>query len=209
MKEFLGFRKGHPVRKLWEQLVNSNMYGAFYEGHVDEVLHDGDKFALGNITLQMLYTPGHLPDHMCIEILEPNIVYGSDIDLTEFGPYYGHPNSSISEFKESIHKLQHNNYKALISGHLKEPIIEDYKTALAAYQRQFGIRFNGLSAEPEEREKLWGKVGKRAKALYGEGISLPSAEHFSGKTPVEFIDNLQNWLEGDAGSEIKQEKEKI
>ncbi len=140
MKEFLGFRKGHPVRKLWEQLVNSNMYGAFYEGHVDEVLHDGDKFALGNITLQMLYTPGHLPDHMCIEILEPNIVYGSDIDLTEFGPYYGHPNSSISEFKESIHKLQHNNYKALISGHLKEPIIEDYKTALAAYQRQFGIR---------------------------------------------------------------------
>ncbi len=65
------------------------------------------------------------------------------------------------------------------------------------------------NAEPEEREKLWGKVRKRAKALYGEGISLPSAEHFSGKTPVEFIDNLQNWLEGDAGLEIKQEKEKI
>ena len=140
MKEFLGFRKGHPVRKLWEQLVNSKMYGALDEGHVDEVLRDGDKFDLGNITLQMLYTPGHLPDHMCIEILESNIVYGSDIDLTEFGPYYGHPNSSISDFKESIHKLQHNNYKALISGHLKKPIIEDYKTALAAYQRQFGIR---------------------------------------------------------------------
>ncbi len=140
MKEFLGFRKGHPVRKLWEQLVNSKMYGALDEGHVDEVLRDGDKFDLGNITLQMLYTPGHLPDHMCIEILESNIVYGSDIDLTEFGPYYGHPNSSISDFKESIHKLQHNNYKALISGHLKEPIIEDYKTALSAYQRQFDIR---------------------------------------------------------------------
>ena len=140
MKAFLGFQKGHPVRKLWEELVNSKMYGALDEGHVDEVLHDGDKFVLGNITLQMLYTPGHLPDHMCIEILEPNIVYGSDIDLTEFGPYYGHPNSSIPDFKDSILKLQHKNYKSFISGHLKNPIIEDYKTALAAYLRQFGMR---------------------------------------------------------------------
>lgn len=157
MKTFLGFHKGHPVRKLWEQLVNSKMYGALDDGHVDEVLHDGDKFALGNITLQMLYTPGHLPDHMCIEILEPNIVYGSDIDLTEFGPYYGHPNSSIPDFKDSIMKLQHRDYKALISGHLKNPIVEDYKTALAAYLRQFGMRedlvlaaiMGGASSIPE------------------------------------------------------------
>lgn len=157
MKTFLGFHKGHPVRKLWEQLVNSKMYGALDDGHVDEVLHDGDKFALGNITLQMLYTPGHLPDHMCIEIREPNMVYGSDIDLTEFGPYYGHPNSSIPDFKESILKLQHRGYRALISGHLKNPIVEDYKTALAAYLRQFGMRedlvlaaiMGGASSIPE------------------------------------------------------------
>lgn len=160
MKAFLGFQKGHPIRKLWEQLVNSKMYGALDEGHVDEVLHDGDKFALGNLTLQMLYTPGHLPDHMCIEILEPNIIYGSDIDLTEFGPYYGHPNSSIPDFKESILKLQHRDYRALISGHLKNPIIKDYKTALAAYLRQFGMRedlvlaaiMGGASSIPEITE---------------------------------------------------------
>jgi len=140
MKEFLGFHKGHPVRAMWQHLVNSKMYGCLDEGKVDEVLRDGDKLALGNFTLKMFYTPGHLPDHMCIEILEPNMVYGSDIDLTEFGPYYGHPNSSIPEFKESIKKLQQRDYKALISGHLKSPVVEDYKTALSAYQRQFDIR---------------------------------------------------------------------
>lgn len=140
MKEFLGFHKGHPVRSMWEQLVNAKMYGCLDEGRVDEVLRDGDKFALGNTTLKMLYTPGHLPDHMCIEIIEPNMVYASDIDLTEFGPYYGHPNSSIPEFKESIRKLQQRNYKALISGHLKNPVVEDYKTSLSAYERQFDIR---------------------------------------------------------------------
>ena len=140
MKRFLGFEKGNPVRKLWEQLVNEKMYGAFDEGRVDEVLSNGDKFSLGDITLKTLYTPGHLPDHMCIEILEPNLVFASDIDLTEFGPYYGHPNSSIRDFKNSIRKLQHGKYSGLISGHLKEPLVVDYKDRLTAYSRQIGMR---------------------------------------------------------------------
>ena len=140
MKKFLGFHKGNPVRKQWEQLVNEKMYGALDDGRVDEVLKNGDTFGLGDITLKTLYTPGHLPDHMCIEILESNMVYGSDIDLTEFGPYYGHPNSSIQDFKDSIRKLQDRDYTALISGHLKSPVVENYKTALSAYQKQFDIR---------------------------------------------------------------------
>ena len=102
MKQFLGFDKGNQVRKLWEQLVNEKMYGAFDEGQVDEVLTDGDKYSLGNITLKTLYTPGHLPDHMCIEILEPNLVFASDIDLTEFGPYYGHPYARQIEIREDL-----------------------------------------------------------------------------------------------------------
>ena len=140
MKEFLGFHKASLVRPLWEQLVNEKMYGALDEGRVDEVLENGDKFALGDVTLRTLYTPGHTPDHMCIELLEEKLIFGADIDLTEFGPYYGHPNSSIPEFRESIRRLQHRDYEGLISGHLTNPLVEDYKTALAAYGRQIGIR---------------------------------------------------------------------
>ncbi len=140
MKRFLGFDKGNPVRKLWEQLVNERMYGALDEGRVDEIVINADKFSLGEVTLRTFYAPGHLPDHMCIEILEPNLVFTSDIDMTEFGPYYGHPNSSILDFKESIRKLQHGKYNGLISGHLKEPLVIDYKERLAAYSRQIGLR---------------------------------------------------------------------
>ncbi|MHA2024301.1 MAG: MBL fold metallo-hydrolase [Candidatus Thorarchaeota archaeon] len=157
MKKFLGFHKSNPVRKLWEQLVNERMYGALDEGKVDEVLKNGDTFNLGDITLRMLFTPGHLPDHMCIEILEPNLIFGSDIDLTEFGPYYGHPNSSIQDFKTSIRKVQHGKYDGLISGHLKQPLVEDYKDRLTAYSRQIGMRedlvltaiLEGVSTIPE------------------------------------------------------------
>jgi glyoxylase-like metal-dependent hydrolase (beta-lactamase superfamily II) len=140
MKQFLGFNKSNPVRKAWEQLVNEKMYGALDEGRVDEVLSNGDKFNFGEITLRMLYSPGHLPDHMCIEFIEPNLVFASDIDLTEFGPFYGHPNSSINDFKDSIRKLQRGKYDGLISGHLKEPLVTDYIDRLTAYSRQFGIR---------------------------------------------------------------------
>ena len=38
MKKFLGFHKGNPVRKQWEQLVNDRMYGCLDDGRVDEVL---------------------------------------------------------------------------------------------------------------------------------------------------------------------------
>ncbi|MCP4142189.1 MAG: hypothetical protein GY755_18245 [Chloroflexi bacterium] len=52
-------------------------------------------------------------------------------------------------------------------------------------------------ATAEERQKLWAKVEKRAQGLYGDAISLPSPSQFSGKRPVEFIENLREWLEGD------------
>jgi glyoxylase-like metal-dependent hydrolase (beta-lactamase superfamily II) len=141
MKDFLGFHRANPIRPLWEKLINSKMFGALDDGRVDEVLSNGDKFALGNYTLQMLYTPGHLPDHMCIEILEPNLVFGADIDLDpEFGPYYGHPNSSIEDFRESIRLLQRKEFAGLISGHLSEPMVAEYRSALMAYERHFEIR---------------------------------------------------------------------
>ncbi|MFW9806800.1 MAG: MBL fold metallo-hydrolase [Candidatus Thorarchaeota archaeon] len=140
MKRFLGFDKGNPVRRLWEQLVDEKMFGAFDEGEVDEVVTDGEKIDLGNLTLRTMYTPGHLPDHMCIEILEPNLIFASDIDLTEFGPYYGHPNSSIAEFQRSIQKLKNSTYDGYISGHLKDPLVLDYKDRLVAYYRQIEIR---------------------------------------------------------------------
>ena len=140
MKKFLGFTKGHPVRHLWEDYINEKMYGVFDEGHVDIILKDREEYYLGDITFRMLFTPGHLPDHMCIELVEPNLIFGADIDCTSFGPYYGHPNCSIPEFKESIQVIKENDYSGLISGHLEQPLIEDYKPALEEYEKHFERR---------------------------------------------------------------------
>ncbi|MCF2138223.1 MAG: MBL fold metallo-hydrolase [Candidatus Thorarchaeota archaeon] len=140
MKAFLGFPRGHPTRAIWEQYIEEKAYGAFDEGRVDEVLHDGDKFVTGDLTLVCRYTPGHLPDHMCVEIPELKAVYASDIDCTEFGPFYGHPNSSIDEFRQSISMLRETDYDYYISGHLTSVLVPNYKEALGAYDKQFDIR---------------------------------------------------------------------
>lgn len=47
----------------------------------------------------------------------------------------------------------------------------------------------------EERERLWQKIERRAKLIYGEDLILPSPSEFSEDTPAEFIKNLLNWLE--------------
>ncbi|MFX0055937.1 MAG: MBL fold metallo-hydrolase [Candidatus Hermodarchaeota archaeon] len=150
MKEFLGFHKANPVRASWENLVNERMYGALDEGRAEEVLKEGERFQLGDFTLRAIMTPGHLPDHMCVEIVEQNLLFAADLDCTEFGPFYGHPNSSIADFKESIAKVQSGDYRGIISGHLNEPLLEDYRPALDAYSRQFDIRDDLVFSAIEE-----------------------------------------------------------
>ncbi|MFX1262991.1 MAG: MBL fold metallo-hydrolase [Promethearchaeota archaeon] len=150
MKEFLGFHKANPVRRAWENLVNERMYGALDEGRVDEILKDGDRIQLGDVSLRAVMTPGHLPDHMCLEIVEHGLVFAADLDCTEFGPFYGHPNSSIEDFKKSIAKVQNGNYSGIISGHLNEPLLRDYRLALDAFSRQFDIRDDLVFSAIEE-----------------------------------------------------------
>jgi glyoxylase-like metal-dependent hydrolase (beta-lactamase superfamily II) len=140
MKNFLGFHPEQKVRPFWENLVNDKMYGALDDGKVDIIVHDQESITLGDSVLRTLYTPGHLPDHMCVEFPELGLVFGADIDCTEFGPFYGHPNSSIPLFKESIEMLLNREYDGLISGHLQDPLVKDYKSALKSYSLQIDMR---------------------------------------------------------------------
>ncbi len=140
MKRFLGFHPEQKVRPFWEALVDERMYGALDDGKVDIVVQDQETITLGDAVIRTLYTPGHLPDHMCLEFPEYGLVFGADIDCTEFGPFYGHPNSSIPLFKESIETLRKREYNGLISGHLKDPLVENYKSSLKSYELQIDMR---------------------------------------------------------------------
>jgi len=88
-----------------------------FEIEITHRLVDGDRIDLGGITLQTIHTPGHTPGHMSFFIPEHALLFSGDIDLTSFGPFYGHDFADISDFLASIERLKKVGAKRVISSH--------------------------------------------------------------------------------------------
>jgi len=73
-------------------------------------------FNFGKVTLEPIYTPGHTEDHYCFYEQREGILFSFDYDLTAF-PWYGHRESSIAEFRESVKKLKALSPKIVVSSH--------------------------------------------------------------------------------------------
>jgi glyoxylase-like metal-dependent hydrolase (beta-lactamase superfamily II) len=73
-------------------------------------------FKFGKTTLAPIYTPGHTRDHYCFYEKKNRILFSFDYDLTQF-PWYGHKESSLSEFRESIMKLRALSPEIVVSSH--------------------------------------------------------------------------------------------
>ena len=104
-------RSGLELTKLFD--FARGMFGI----KIARQLTDGDRIDLGGITLQTIHTPGHTPGHMAFFIPEHNLLFSGDIDLTSFGPFYGHDFADINDFLNSIEKLKQLDAAKVISGH--------------------------------------------------------------------------------------------
>jgi glyoxylase-like metal-dependent hydrolase (beta-lactamase superfamily II) len=91
------------------------------EGIFDVTIHhnlvDGEQIDLGGLTLVTLYAPGHSPGHLAFYIPEHELLFSADVDLTPFGPFYGHDFADIDDFIQSIKKLKKLNPKIAATGH--------------------------------------------------------------------------------------------
>ncbi len=88
-----------------------------FDTEIDHRLVDGERIELGGITLETIHTPGHTPGHIAFFNPEHDLLFSGDIDLTPFGPFYGHDFADISDFLASIEKLKQVEAKMVISGH--------------------------------------------------------------------------------------------
>jgi glyoxylase-like metal-dependent hydrolase (beta-lactamase superfamily II) len=80
-------------------------------------LLDAERIDLGGITLETIHTPGHTPGHLAFYIPEADLLFAGDVDLTPFGPFYGHDFADIDEFLRSIEKLRQLNAKIVTTAH--------------------------------------------------------------------------------------------
>jgi glyoxylase-like metal-dependent hydrolase (beta-lactamase superfamily II) len=92
------------TRDAWKPLLEEIFH--FRPRQPDMLLEEKEGLSIGDITVDILHTPGHTPGHLCLFFHEPEVLFLADYDLTAFGPWYGDRLSSIAETEASVRRLQ-------------------------------------------------------------------------------------------------------
>jgi len=102
------------IAPVWQEFVKKVM--KFKNCRPTHSYNKRTTFNFGKITLKPIYTPGHSRDHYCFYERKERILFSFDYDLTSF-PWYGHRESNLPAFKESVKKLKSLSPKVVVSSH--------------------------------------------------------------------------------------------
>lgn len=110
------FTESKDLARLWRNYVreNTGFRDALPTNHYDE----GHHFQFGSVELMTIHSPGHTRDSY--SFLEPRqeILFSFDMDLSPFGPWYGHPESDIDQFEASIKRVRSLKPRVVVSSHM-------------------------------------------------------------------------------------------
>jgi len=106
---------------LWRKMVTGLM--GFKDCKPTDKFNEKTIFNFGRIIFKPIHTPGHTKDHYCFYEEREKILLSFDYDLTRF-PWYGHRESSLPEFKESIMRIKALSPRVVVSSH-REVINQD------------------------------------------------------------------------------------
>ncbi|MHA1256450.1 MAG: MBL fold metallo-hydrolase [Promethearchaeota archaeon] len=103
--------------------ATENLLDFYFESYkventkVDKTIEHNDILNINNCRLRVIHTPGHTAGHCCFYEENTKVAFFADIDLTNFGPFYGCIDSSVIDFEESIEKLENLDIEIAVSGH--------------------------------------------------------------------------------------------
>jgi len=104
-----------PIQQTWRRFIRREM--DFRDQRPTSTYGPDDEIVVGETTLQVVYAPGHSIDHNCLWIPEREILIGADIDLTPFGPWYGHPECDLDQLRDSITRVKNLKPRIIVSSH--------------------------------------------------------------------------------------------
>ncbi len=102
------------LASVWQEFVKKHMQ--FKACRPTNTFENGQIFDFGKTRVESIYTPGHTKDHYCFYERKEGILFSFDYDLTSF-PWYGHKESNLAEFENSITKLMALSPKIVVSSH--------------------------------------------------------------------------------------------
>lgn len=103
---------GEEIAEIWIRFVEGFGMKSFeYEGYEAEIICE-------NPEIEAIPVLGHSADHH-VFLIDQKVLFGSDVDLTSFGPFYGNPESDPYLFKKEIEKLLDLDFEIFVSAHSK------------------------------------------------------------------------------------------
>ncbi len=142
---------------------------------VHSTFRDRDTLKVGGIEVRVIHVPGHTPGHCAFFFPEQGIIYTADIDLTDFGPWYGNAASNIAAFISSIELVKSLEPRMLVTGHeagvVRENIagrLDDYGGIIKARQE----RILDFLSEPRHLDEV-----VEQGFIYGEYFSKNNSFH--------------------------------
>lgn len=103
-------RFGCPVRAFGAESI---------DGVAVEPLHDGDRLDVGGVTLEVMHTPGHAPDHLCFYLREGASLFAGDNILGEGTAVIAPPEGNMSDYLASLRRLRELHIDRIYPGHFR------------------------------------------------------------------------------------------
>ncbi|MBE0558333.1 MAG: MBL fold metallo-hydrolase, partial [Proteobacteria bacterium] len=91
--QWYGFSEEERI--FWEPLLRDQFH--YRRRFPARHLIGGETIKLGELTVDVIATPGHTPGHLAFFFREPSVLFAGDYDLTRFGPWYGDLFSDIDQ----------------------------------------------------------------------------------------------------------------
>lgn len=103
----------------------------------------------GDTSWRIIHTPGHSSGHCCFYEERLDVLFAGDYGPEEFGPWYGYPSCSISDFINSVQKIIDLNPSMIISSHTP-PISNEISLKMEKYLNTIYERDQIISNQYED-----------------------------------------------------------
>jgi glyoxylase-like metal-dependent hydrolase (beta-lactamase superfamily II) len=156
------------IRAPWREFVRHEM--GFRDQPPTATYGPDQELRVGDTLLRVIHTPGHSLDHCCLHLPDQDILIAADIDLTPFGPWYGHPESDLDELRRSVAAVKALKPKILVSAH-RPPVRKNVSQALDAWISILDQREARL-LEFLSEDRTWSEIVEAA-LVYGRFPYVP------------------------------------
>lgn len=132
----------------------------FFDCQPSGYFGDGEIFDLGKTKVHVISAPGHTAGHSVFIFEKEGLLFSVDVDLTEFGPWYGGKSSDICEFIKTIRKLKEMRIPFVLTGH-QTGLVRDPQTLFEKFEEKIYEREKIILQLLEKPSPIKSLIGKK------------------------------------------------